>query len=221
MSTFNPSFLLRGVDPDEILQRYLQGGYRTIPQIGEKIHLTKGTSLIKEKITRNEDDALYFISSRSCSDNVICARSGHTDVRNYLRTGSTEICGPCEKCGRDSCMGYPIAYKSVPALIKENGVDVHRNIHCFWTEGRSCCFEHSLELVRQKPCLSSDCVQLVHLLYRLTYPRAPPLKESLDPLLLQKYGGPLSEEDWTRQTYKLTRTSHVILIPAQVEYRNF
>lgn len=222
MSSFNPSFLLRGVDPDEILRNYLNNGYQhyDCKEETEKVELIQGTTLLKEKITTNENNALYYVSFRNSSDNAICSRSGYQDMCKYLN-GEEQVSGPCEICGREAIMGYPIFYKEIPSLIHENGVDYRKQVHCFWTEGRCCSFAHALTAVTRKAnLLPPDCVQLVHLLYNFTYPKNPPLTESLDYLLLKKYGGSLSEEEWEKKSYKLVRSPYVVIIPAQVEYRD-
>lgn len=219
MSSNQPSFLLRGVDPEEVLNTWKMGGYETsVPRTDKKVEVLKGAGLFKDKLSKNENDALYFVNFRNCGGGAICARTGFRDVMNHL-SGNQEIKGSCEACGKPACMGYPTYFREVPTIVNINGVDRCKIVYCFWTEGRACSLQHCLAIASRKPYLPPETTQLIHLLHSLMYPNAGALTPDLDPLLLEENGGPLSKEDWESRRYNLQRTSRVILTPAQIEYR--
>lgn len=208
-----PSFLLRGFDPQEVLNKYQSGYYANSSVERKNITIATVSNIFDEKLSNDPNSLIYYIRARQSK--ISCVRTNFEDYNSMTNGSPCQFRGPCQHCGKDSTMGYPVEYREHPVLV--NGTYQIR--YYFWVEGRVCSFRCAESVIRKNiSTLPSCCLNLLHFLYRLLYPNGPELKEALDILLHERYGGPLNDEKWESgpQYYPSTR---VFLFPASTEYR--
>jgi len=219
MATFiHPSFTLRGVNPDDVQKRYASGEYQKMPEARPNVKIAQNTSILKESISKNENDGVYSINVMRGSEKHVCARSSYKDFQEFNQ-GFLEVKGICTHCGRQATMCYPTVMREIPVLVKdENGVDKTTIVYAFWGEGRACSFQGALWIARRKRSLPIVTCQLIHLLYSFVYPNGPPLTEGNDPELCEDNNGPIPYEKWAEGNLTFRKTSRVILAPINTEY---
>lgn len=228
----NPTFLLKGVDPDKLLADYLSGFFsRPIKSKGQ-ITIAKNGMILAPTYGVTNNSPIFTLKDRNnCS--VIIATSGHVDYEIFTRTGGRlPEGGRCDRCKEDfthTAMGYPIGYQEQTVLTTDTQDPKqarYRTLYIFWVEKCFCSFECALGYVRlflnqpaeYRDSTIRDSERMLKILYKLTYPTAPPLRPSQDPSLLITNKGSLTREDWQDSRHIYIRTDRILMIPAKVEY---
>ena len=221
-----PTFLLKGIDVNNIWERYLNGEFtRSEPIEKKKIILAQNTAIVAPIYGTTNSSPVFCVKDRNnCS--VVIATTGHKDYQVFTSTGGELPVGGRCICGKDivgQAIGYPVAYQEQVLLTSENK---YHTFYTFWTEGRFHSFRCALWYVNtllarpsdQRDGTYRDSARLLKLLYKLTYPDSTVLLPASDPYLLEENGGSLKEEEWDDTRYHYRRTERVVIIPAKVEY---
>lgn len=228
----NPTFLLKGVDPDKLLQDYENGFFnRPVPR-KHKISIAQNTALLAPVYGTNNHCPVFSMKDKN-NASVVIATTGHLDYEVFTKTGGNLPCGGrCDYCKEDfTCLavGYPIGYREQTVLTNDSN-DIHearyRVLYVFWVDGEFCSFECALGYVKQILNLPADyrdtslrdSESLLKILYKLTYPNAPVLRPAQEPRLLRSNRGSLTSEEWKDNKHVYIRTDRVLMIPAKVEY---
>ena len=225
-----PTFLLKKINPSEILKKYQDGHYfRPIPQ-KRKFSLSTNCMTLAPVYSRDENDPIFALKTKNNNTAIFATSNSknyevlHTDKEN-IKDG-----GRCDYCKVDfnhEAIGYPITYEEKQLLMGlENEIPRYKIFYIFWTEGCNCSFEcclaHLLSKTNVSVCtqdaLTADSCELLHLLYRLTYPYSKKLVPAQDFRLLKSNGGPLSEKEWKDNKHQYIRTTRVVTLPCKVTY---
>lgn len=227
-----PTFLLKGLDPNEVLVKYQSGLYsRPIPQ-KSKINISKNIAVLATSYGTSNKDPIFCAKDRNnCS--LIVATTGHHNYEVFTTTGGNlPTGGRCEHC-RDTfeeiAVGYPIGYQEQTILVSQDNNFEKSNyklIYVFWVEGTFCTFECALgyvNLLLTRPAAYRDTIirdseRLLKMLYDFTYPNNKTLRPAPDPRLLKVNGGSLTKDEWSDYRHVYNRTDRVLMIPAKVEY---
>ena len=227
-----PTFLLKGLDPNRLLADYQAGLFSRQPVIKSKIKIAHNTAILAPTYGTTNHSPIFCVKDRNnCS--VIIATTGHAGFEVFTRTGgSLPVGGRCSFCNADfahTAMGYPIGYQELAVLTNDDPnpkTARYRILYTFWTERKFCDCECALGFVKMMLARPSDyrdttirdSERLMHLMYKLMYPTAGPLRPAQDPGLLIENGGSLTREQWKDQRHIYMRTDRVLMIPAKVEY---
>jgi hypothetical protein len=232
MSTrITPTFLLKGVSPKILLKRYAEKNFPKKEKT--PITITQFPSIAVNTCGNSTKDGNYYIKDKYNSK-IFVATSGSGNIEVVQKTGEAPVkggvCKSCLNTFEHESIGYPVAYQEYTLLMRDDETNpevkpVYRIFHKFWIEGIFCCYEcvlYHIELLQKAGTTlhrtTCDSIKLLKLMFRLTYPKAGPLKGTKDPLLLKRCGGSLEQKEWedTRHTYH--RTHKIILDYAKVSY---
>jgi hypothetical protein len=227
-----PTFLLKGVDPDKLLADYQAGFFSRPIKVKAKIIIAQNTTILAPTYGTTNDAPIFSMKDRNnCS--VVVATTGHSDYEVFTRTGGNlPVGGRCDHCKEDfthTSMGYPVGYQEQTVLTNDTQDPKqarYRVLYVFWVERCFCSFECALGYLRlflPRPAEYRDTIirnseQLLKMLYKLTYPTAPPLRFAQDPSLLASNRGSLTREEWENFRHVYIRTDRVLMIPAKIEY---
>lgn len=247
----SPSFLLKGLDPISVINKYQSGFFSSITA-GKAltIELSKknaGPTLAPVYGTSNSESVFSFKDRHN--SNIVIATSNHQNYETFRRNGGHLQCGGrCDFCKEDfehTVIGYPIAFQENVVLTNADmdvNSAVYNIIYVFWVEGTFCSFECALgylNLIRSPSIHQSDLTlkdseMYLKLMYKLMYPQNGILRPAQDPKLLKEvsnnnntsmvsiHHGSLSREEWSDPKHTYMRTDRVALFPVKVEYlRNF
>lgn len=223
-----PTFLLKGVDPNQIFNDYQAGFFSRVPRNKSKIQISQNTAILATKYGITNHDPVFCVKDKNNS-NIIVATTGHEDFCVFTTTGGTlPVGGRCMHCIEDFntvAVGIPVGYREMTVLTNaDNNVkNAHyRVLYTFWVERRFCSFECALAFIQTmlirpanyRDTTIRDSERMLKLLYRLMHPNAGPLRPAQDPTLL----GSLTKEQWKDQRHVYVRTDRILMIPAKVEY---
>lgn len=228
----NPTFLLKGIDPNVVIRDYVQGKFSRQPIQKEKIQIAHASSIIAPTYGNSNHLPVFAVQDRN-NGKVIYATTGHEDLEVFTRTGDMpETGGRCLYCVRDYTgmrTGYPIAYQEQTVLTNAS-MDPrdakYRVFYTFWVEGSFCSYECALSYLNLHGNKSADyrdptmrdAEQMLHQLYNLIHPNSGVLHPSQDHRLLKCNGGSLTDAEWGDVKHQYRRTDRILLIPAKVEY---
>lgn len=230
MAKANPSFLLRGIDPNEILKKYKSGFFeRDIPK-KEKIVVIKKSVIVAPVYGKTNRDKIFTINDNGNDGSSVIVTTGHENYELYgSNGGELPEGGRCDNCKCDfhhKAIGYPVAYEEKYLLCGKGDEKKYRVIYVFWMEGEICSFECALTFVNMFIGPNSeyknnnliDSSRWLKFLYSLMYPNEPPLTPSNDFRLLSSNKGPLVFDEWINPKHVYLQTDRVLLLPAKEEY---
>ena len=65
-----PSFLLRNIDPQEILAKYLSGYYSSSNEDLKSINIAKVENVFDQRLSSNPEDPVYIIQTKNLSNKM-------------------------------------------------------------------------------------------------------------------------------------------------------
>lgn len=233
-----PTFLLKGIDPFEVLKEYQAGVYNRPVMPKAPIKIAQNTTILAPIYGNNNQCPVFCMKDRNNSS-IVIATSNHSNFEVFTSSGGKlPEGGRCDFCKEDfknTVIGYPVGFREITVLTNSDSSDKvdnsegakYRVIYAFWVEGCHCSFEcalgcihmHVNRLSTSRDSMLSDSERYLKLLYRLTYPNAGILKPATDPRLYSLHGkGSLTKEEWSDSKHIYTRSDRVLMIPAKVEY---
>ena len=252
VNDINPTFLLRGIDIQPLIEWYMAGKYGDSP-LPAKIQSAQFSIKINEQYHQNCDDRTYTYGHRMTGDRVVTSVNHDKYIMYKKRLGGESsdhpaaggICNWCRQPFTEIPWGIPlqivkfkgsvepvtreaatteqsVAMPPIPSLppILQNKVAVYVDDpdycrgECLYSGYKR---EFTGSCVYRDP-LYLNSEQMIHLMYRIMYPDAPPLREALHWKLLKENGGPLSSEEYYQGSHYYQRSTNLVTIPVKVEY---
>jgi hypothetical protein len=227
-----PTFLLKGLNPNQLLIDYQSGFFSRQSISKSKIAIVQNKPILAPVYGTTNHSSIFTIKDKNnCS--IVIATTGHADFEVFTTSGGKlPTGGRCDLCKEDfteTAVGYPVGYKEITVLTNDDS-NVrnarYRIIYAFWVEKRFCTFECALGYVRMilvrpsdyRDTTIRDAERLLKTLHKLMYPNSGPLRPAQDPSLLIINGGSLTKEQWQDQRHVYIRTNRVLMIPAKIEY---
>lgn len=229
MSHIKPTFLLKGIDPNELLDAYNKGIYSKYEQNNTKIIVTQTNSILAPTYGSSNKDPVFCVKDKN-NNNIIIATSKHVDYEVFNSSGGNlPEGGRCDHCKIDFdhvVVGYPVAYQEQILLIDEEISPHYKTIYIFWTEGELCSFECALTKIRetqQRSCEyrdnnTRDSESMLRMLYKFMHPNDGILRPAQDYGLLKSNRGSLTMEEWNNNKHVYVKTDKILLMPAKHEY---
>lgn len=222
----NPTFLLKGVDPVELVKKYVSGNFNSQFNKSKIPRAKNNISIIPSNRTGSQDP-VFSVKDRF-NNFIIISTSNHENFKVFTESGGElkkgGICDRCHKTFEHTGIGYPVKYNEKSVLSN----DRYRIIYVFYIEGCFCCFEHCLEYVNlmlsqpltQRDNMLNDAASALKFMHSLIYP-GQTLLSSNNPCLLKNNGGSLTEEEWEDKRYIYVPTDRLLLIPVKREHIRF
>ena len=143
----NPTFLLKGLDPEKLKADYKAGFFSRPVNIKSHIRMSNVSAILAPVYGTSNYDPIFSVKDRNnCS--VVIATTGHQSFNIFNKTGGQlKQGGRCDFCKVDfteTAVGYPISYQETPVLLNDEGESRYRIYYNFWTEGEFCSFECDL-----------------------------------------------------------------------------
>lgn len=201
-----PTFILKKIDPEQLVEKYNQGEFQSISIHKENVQVKNAIKIIGTGI----HDSVY-----SCRDkNNVVHTIATTNCDRYEHLATDEhVCDWCRLKFTHQEIGIPISYKN------EHGVLT------FYTEGTYCDFPCALaDLFRTRgPSLRYYDVAYgdSETLLRLWYFKIRPdevLKPAPHFRLLKRNGGSLEEHEYYNRNLTYIKIPGIITLPAKQQY---
>lgn len=212
------SFHIKSINCKDITDKYLHGKYSNVNKDYVK-NLNKPSiksynsvlTTIKNYGT-NEDDGIFIRYDNIGNIEKVLT----TNVESYRLyngdDGCLPIVGKCNWCQRP-LTSYPIG---IPIKLEHHGplliFHVDQPYYCRF----ECCYSGLRRDFKDPLYMNSET--LLKFLYSILYPNSGDLKPALDWRLLDINGGPLSSDEYDKETHIYKRTVNVILSPVKVVY---
>ncbi len=211
-----PTFLLKGIDPMEILKSYINGEYldQMIPGIKAEV---SDNSIIADRAVGNtpESETYEYIDQTNTRRRVIT-----TNHKNYaiVRDGGViplgGICMWCRRKFDHESIGVPVKMEKLP-----NGIIVYHVVYTI------CSYECNYSMVKLKTqcpmiirdALLMDSESMLLTMFHSAYP-GKRLGESADWTLLECNGGPIPEREYFSEKHTYKKTPNLILLPSKFEF---
>jgi hypothetical protein len=213
----NPSFLLRGVDPEQVINELLRGDYKSTKEVPKSSVSSSLVSHANEAATSDRSaerlaitigrHKVYIVTTEQ---RVFYAQLGCT------RTPPILLCKWCRLRINSSWVGIPINH------VKKGQEEY------FYTTGTYCCYSCAYAHLR---CILSqyrasshsskyiNSEQYLKYLFHQQYPNKQ-LHASPDWNLLEDNGGPLSREDFFAQSSSYVPLPSMKIVPTKCAYWN-
>lgn len=202
--SYVPSFVVRGINPENVLKKYLQKDYSQIRYTFKENRTVAGGAPINVVAVHNStvNDGIYIYRDRGDSNRII-AFTNQKEYETFLKTNSFSKDRICEHCGEkvgDEGMGIPTERK----LAEFDG----GNIYLLYSTGNYCDFMCMYTAFNQKHSLPyqmrdyslNESYRLIKW-YHNTYLPDKPFQQTNDVRLLKRYGGPLEYTEWKKNIY--------------------
>ncbi len=215
--TIRPTFRLKGVDPQQIIQQYLKGEYRSLTLPSSKVAVEVADISLDRKLTGNYNDEVYEFTDRSGQRQRIVTVNYSAFEAKRKGKNVTHLCRWCR---------LPIESTTdligIPMLQEYDPVN---NISTFHTEGTYNCFEcvyaHLKERTRipwpiRSPGYCSSEI-LLRRLFSICHPREK-LYPAPDWTLLDSNGGSQNSKEYFSKYHLYKPLPMVRLFPVKLEY---
>jgi len=223
------NFLLKGIDPNKLLNGYKNGKHLVEKENIKKFPLTQNNKLIATVYGNSDSEPIFSIKDRN-NNSVILTTTGHENYQLFMANNgeSPNMGGRCDFCKRDfDCqnVGYPVAHEEHTLLVADD--DPYYKVHyVFWMYGETCSFECSLSEIRKNQCRRAEFKEnstrnseyMLHKLFKLMYPDSGILRPAQDPKLLKVNKGSLTKEEWENPKFLYKQTDRILLFPVKMEF---
>jgi len=212
-----PTFTLRGVDPLQILQQYLDGDFTKITDIPSKVTAAKSTTLITQGYGADVNSEVYVYRDKNNNQQTIVT-TNH-DAYSCVRDGKDYRPKRCRWCRRKFTqerdpVGIPTAY------LKD-----HEGKYIFYTDQPNfdtfecalACLRRTQKIRLYKDSLYMDSEQFLKLFCKVAT-GVDDLQEAKDWILYHKNGGHLTDKEYFQNTHTYRRTSNIVCLPIKVAY---
>lgn len=202
------SFVLRNIDPYQILKKYNDGFYN-------QVSIPNDPVFEKDSGTNNKKNNIYYELNDGKTRTVVA--KGYDDCKKAKESKSPfEVTlmkhGLCEFCrknlGELSDNEYPVG---VPYSIEKRG-----QFYVFETIEKTCSFECCLALARTKVELK-PFIPNVYTYFNIIHPQKE-LVPSQNPNNHERNGGHLNDEEYYGTTHRYFRSPNIISLPSITEY---
>ncbi len=217
---YTPTFLLRGVDPITVFQRYLAGEFHSVTEPPSKITFVKGVSAINPDRGDDASSETYTYRDKTNTRQTIVTTNHAAFVstqggvrykpnkciwcRRSLENIPTDPVGIPVQMDRDTVTGRLVFHEDQPYHCRPECMLANlrrRQANRIYRETMYIDAESLANLRHQKITGTTECI-----------------KEAKDWLLYHENGGPLDDEEYFKNSTYYHRSSNIICIPAKVEY---
>lgn len=216
-----PSFLLKGIKPNEIWNKYLEGKYLTSTINPEKVvSQAPVINSVAKVYSDNVDDPIYAFRDKY-GNTLVNASSGQVLFQNF-KDGQYHSKGRCSWCGHDWEDNYNfILIPLTLSTSKYNG----NKIFIVYGERMTCDMECALSFINRELKMSyrsrdpnySNSLQILLFTHRTLYPDRI-LHKAQDPALLDINGGCLTYDKYKNISSTYYRTTNIIQLPLKIQY---
>lgn len=217
--TIHKSFLLRSINPNNIISEYFKGKYDNFETPKSSIKVIDGFEKSTRKIGRTPDHECYKFTDKIGSTRTIIT----TNHAMYIWFKNGQIGNPPHtKCGwcRNNVDDFPIG---IPIELTYNNENDELICHM---EDTFCSFECAITLLRRYNGYNrkfrdphyKDSEQILHILFEKMYPNSSTIHERPDWRLLDINGGYLTEKEYYGNTHKYVDTKNLILLPVKRKF---
>jgi len=223
------TFLLKGIDPNKLLNDYKNGIFPKIFEI-KKFPLAPNNRLTVQLYGSSDNDPIFSIKDRN-NNSIVIATTGYENYQLVSANdgNNPQIGGRCDFCKRDfnhQNLGYPVAHEEHTLLVDNDDVPCYKIYYVFWMDHETCSFECSLSKVREQQCRHSEFKEnstknsefMLHKLFKLTHPNSGVLRPAQDPRLLKSNKGSLTKEEWENPKFLYKPTDRILMLPVKTEY---
>jgi hypothetical protein len=223
------SLHIKSIKHNDINEKYIHGDYsivtkeyvKRLGKISIKPPPHNGVLTTIKNYSTNEDEGI-FIRYNNLGNIEKVLTTNVESYRQYIRgtnggySGDLPIVGKCNWCQR------PIISPPVGIPIKLEVVPSSSSLVFYVDQPYYCRFECCYSGLNRdhKDALYINSETLLKLLYSKVYPNATDLVPAPDWRLLDINGGPLSSDEYDKNTHRYLRTVNVILAPVKVVYTN-
>ena len=185
--SYTPTFLLKGIDHNQLMDRYRKGEFN-VPLSSFKKTIGIKETKIKEKASTNTDEPVYRVDNFLPNIRYTFHTTNCKPFIEWIKEGTERETGNCRWCNRPCKVrcGIPISLK----LVDESYVIYYTSRTC----SLRCSFAIYLDKYRNNPIFNSS----EHYLKFLYYADNPGvlLRPSPDSDLLICNGGSLTDEEY-------------------------
>ena len=213
-----PTFLLKGVDPVNIFNKYLTGYYNNIPIPSNKVNFSSNNLSLAPQYGSNGYSETYVYRDKNNTQQIV-ATTNHSQYSLVRSSDGKELSidGKCMWC-RSDIISPPIG---IPIIM-----EYHNNEYKFHVDGKCDTFECCYSLLKTFTKLSYiyrdplyiDSESMLLLMYSIIHPNSPRLKPAPDWRVLKDNGGWMSLSEFRSESHYYQRTPNFILLPLKIEY---
>jgi hypothetical protein len=217
-----PSFLLRGIDPNEILNQYKSGqfsGLHFSPSTGIKVKVAPITFVPIS--TESTNDPFYSFRDKNGYPHVV-AFTNQDEYLSYMKGEKiSHICMLCFKSFTHDVESIPLSAE-LRYFKKENEENTLIKTIIVIGEGSYCCPDHCFTALRmmvynhRHDMLYHDSEMIYKNIISERFPGLQ-LKE-VDIKLLKRFGGSVSDDEFDPSMYEYRRMNNFIVIPSKIAY---
>lgn len=211
---FTPTFVLRGIDPYDVIEKYKRGAFSNIKS--KPAIAIRSVDHIDQQYSKDPKDPIYRTTDHS-NHPIILAKTNSQNYEILHKQGSPKQGGRCDYCKTDftnEAIGYPVEMKEIPILDQNRHYKIYR---IFTTDGEFCCFECAAGMLRHYR-ISELYENNLHYMYACMHPNEPLLYPAPDPKLLIDNGGCLPRDQWLSKSHHYIHSNTLILTPVINEY---
>ena len=223
-SSIVPTFLLKGIEPKDVLTKYKNGFYN-IKNL-DKDPLITPSAIQKPKEEVKSEDLTLVELFRNVPP-VYKALSNKDVIVNFQAKNELRKNGTCGLCGNKidgTGISIPIRYSHKSVIQTVKGISIYRTYHIFWGIGEYCDFIHAYTFLIQGRTLGfterdfnySDSERYLQIYYSLMHPENEPLHENNHPCILESNGGTVSNSEFNKYKYK--KSPCLFMFPIPEEY---
>jgi len=217
------SFLLKAVDPLEILKKYQNNEFPPISLSKIEVQIVKKPIQIEKPKGENCHDQTYVID-KSLSSTHCMITLGHKDfVRSNIKT---RHCKWCRRSFSHDPVTLPIKMDYIPSQIVDGQREEEKKIYygIFNFHDFSCAYKYSIEKNKgsisvQDPRFSTS-TQLLLSMFSELYPEEV-LTPAPDWELLDINDGPMTVDQFDSKHYKYVVSPNVVIVPSKITYERF
>lgn len=213
----NPTFTLFDIVSEDVIEEYDNGAFRhvTIPNVDCLCKEIKQVFAPNFSLDSSSDAYLY---KDKTGGQTIVYTTNCREFKQITETGEQCMGGRCLYCN------YKFTHQSIGIPLRADAEYDDRGHlhHTFYTEGVfhdfRCALAH-LELMSYRyRVLHPDARMYLLLMYSLMHPHGSALKPANDFLLLEKNGGSMDFDTWSKDRYIYVETPNVIIGKAKMTF---
>lgn len=217
-----PVITLFGVNPSDVLAKYRQGYFAnvTLPKINFQF-VVQETAVIKPVYSSDPSQASFSFHKRSGVEVVFLTSNQDLYAETPVDSRRSRLlCDWCRTETREDRVGNPFMVTTEYDIQGKMKLIFICDCCCYCDE--SCGLAHYLDTcggTRRHSVSRRSVESLIHTLWYLRHPGAPPLRPAADYHLLDTNGGDLSYEQYKGQRYTYVQNPSYVIQHAKNLYQ--
>ncbi len=222
-----PSFLLRSINPSDVLEKYQRGHFSTIQRRTNKLTEIKVTPISVIELSSTSIEEPIFTFKDKNGHSRLFAFSNQKEYTAYIQGKSMEY--KCNYCFHKFMVhpGQDELPERIPLYMEDKYIRKENNIYkltVVWGEGTychpNCCYTAIHRQCRTYYKFNDATYNNSELYYKaICSLRYPGIKlQEVDVKLLDIFGGTLTYEEWRDKNYKYEKVPNMIIVPVKIAY---